>query len=482
MNKNILIVDDELDIRTLLKGVLEDEGYSCHQAKNSDEALTIVNQSMPNLVLLDVWLEDSTLDGIGILETLVKSNPELPIVMMSGHGTIETAVSAIKLGAYDFIEKPFDIDLILMAIGRALEVGNLKKENRELRAKANNANSDINGISTQINNLRQTIEKVAPTESRVLITGAQGTGKNVVARMIHKLSPRSNAPFISINCASVHIDGLEAALFGVGNNNIADNQTGVIEQAYGGTLVLDEIAEMPLEVQGKLVRVLQENNFTPINSTKSKDIDIRLIATTSQNLNDKIENGSFREDLYYRLSVVPLEIPALIDRRMDIPVLAEYFLNSQEIFDEHNITLSAPLVLSEDALAILQAYSWPGNIRQLKNVMEWLLIMYGHQVIDKNNKDNNEIIITAEMLPPELRQMPKSFKGEDPVIEMMTKPLREAREVFERRYLLAQIERFDGNISKTAGFIGMERSALHRKLKTLVVDTDDSKGNQGVSL
>lgn len=473
MNKDILIVDDEADIRSLLKGILEDEDYACRSARNDETVFEALSESVPSLVLLDVWLEDSKLDGVGILKKLSKNYPDLPVVMMSGHGTIETAVSAIKVGAYDFIEKPFDIDRILMVIERALEFGKLKEDNRKLREKAYYSCADIHGSSPQIGQLRQTVKKAATTDSRVLITGAQGTGKNVIARMLHRLSHRQDGPYISLNCAAVDPDELEVALFGLEADDPSAYATGVLEQAEGGTLVLDEIAEIPLEVQGKLVRVLQDNSFIRVKGSASIPMDIRLIAATNQNLEDKIADKTFREDLFYRLNVVPLHIPALVERRSDIPVLIEHFLESNEIFDENNIAKTGTLTLADDALAILQGYAWPGNVRQLKNVIEWLVIMYGNQ-----SEPDNSFEVTAELLPPEVRDVSRSFGENDIVVELMSKPLREAREIFERKYLLAQIERFDGNVSKTAGFVGMERSALHRKLKTLDVQDDDTQNNK----
>ncbi|TVQ82584.1 MAG: sigma-54-dependent Fis family transcriptional regulator [Micavibrio sp.] len=464
---DILIVDDEADIRSLLQGVLEDEGYHCRTAGKDTAVFAALEEKEAALVLLDVWLEDSALDGVGILKKLAKIYPDLPVVMMSGHSTIEIAVSAIKHGAYDFLEKPFEIDRILMTVERALEVGRLKRENRALREKAYQSSSDLHGVSPQISQLRQAAQKAAATESRVLITGAQGTGKNVIARMLHRLSPRCEGAFLSLNCAAHSPDALETVLFGMEGVSAEEAQPGMIEQAAGGTLLLDEIAEMPQDMQGKLVRVLQDGRYMRIGGTQMLPVDVRIIAATGQNLEEKIARKTFREDLYYRLNVVPLHIPPLVERRADIAVLAEYFLQSGEIFDDNNAEgVCGKLQLGEDALAVLQGYAWPGNVRQLKNVMEWLVIMYSGQAAGQNSV----LTVSAEMLPPEIRQMPRNFDGQDPVVELMTKPLREAREIFERKYLLAQIERFDGNISKTAGFVGMERSALHRKLKALEVE------------
>ncbi len=474
IERDILIVDDEADIRNLLQGVLEDEGYRCRTAKNDVTAFAALEEQPAALVLLDVWLEDSALDGVGILKKLSKNHPDLPVVMMSGHSTIEIAVSAIKYGAYDFLEKPFEIDRILMTVERALEVGRLKRENRSLREKAYQASADLHGASPQIVQLRQAVQKAAASDSRILITGAQGTGKNVIARMLHRLSPRKDGPYMSLNCAALDPEELETALFGVEDDDVLKQQPGMIEHAEGGTLLLDEIAELSPEMQSKLVRVLQDGRYSRVKGTQQLEADVRFLAATSQNLEEKISAKEFREDLYYRLNVVPLHIPPLLERRMDIAVLAEHFIHVGEAADETKVSGAGPIILGEDAMAVLQGYGWPGNVRQLKNVMEWLVIMYGGQTAE----DGQAVTVTAEMLPPEIRQMPRNFGGNDPVIELMTKPLREAREIFERKYLLAQIERFDGNISKTAGFVGMERSALHRKLKALEAQDIENEGGR----
>ncbi len=463
---NILIVDDEEDIRSLLTGILEDEGYVCRQAKNDDETFNTIKEQQPTLILLDVWLENSKLDGIGILKEVLNNYPDIPIVMMSGHSTIETAVGAIKLGAYDFIEKPFDVDSILLTISRALEVSALKQENKELKAKAcNKTTSEIHGHSQQISMIRNIILKVSPTESRVFIKGAQGTGKTVAARMIHKNSNRADAEFVSINCAAIDSNKIELKLFG-SKNSSGNIEKGAFEKATGGTLLLDEISVLPINIQAKLVQVLQENSFCRIGCSKPIELNVRLIATSSKKIEELIVKEKFREDLYYRLNIVSIDIPAIKERKDDIEILAKYFLSLEDIFEEHNIVPLGKLILLDDALAAMRSYSWPGNVRQIKNAMEWLIIMYGQQ---KPNSDGN-IAIDAKMLPPDLRQLPEDIVKTDPVIEMMTKPLKEARTIFEKRYILAQIKRFDGNISKTASFIGMERSALHRKLKTLLID------------
>lgn len=452
-SSDILIIDDQEDIRHLIAGVLGDEGYATRAAADSQTAMKMIADKTPDLVILDIWLENSEMDGMDILKKLVKSHPDLPVIMISGHGNIETAVSAIQIGAYDFIEKPFKTDRLLVLTGRGLEASRLRRENRELRLKTVGHVSDLQGTSQLIAQVRQTIERVAPANSRVLITGEQGTGKDVAARMIHKLSKRASKNYVALNCAIMAPERLELELFG--NEGIGRRQ-GVLEQANGGTLFLDEIADMPPETQAKIVRVLQDQHFTRINGTEKIDIDIRVIASTNQNLQQLMAEGRFRQDLYYRLSVVPIDMPSLRNRLEDIPVLARFFMEQAA----RNAN-AQPRTFSDDAMALMQSYDWPGNVRQLRNVVEWLLIMTG------------EDVITADLLPPDLKkQAIEMIRGKEGV-EFMSKPLREAREIFEREYLLSQVNRFGGNISRTAGFIGMERSALHRKLKSLGIQTNE---------
>ncbi len=460
---DILIIDDQDDIRSLTQGILGDEGYASRASATATEALDAVSQKMPDLVILDIWLEGSDIDGMEILKRLMKQNPDLPVIMISGHGTIEMAVNAIQLGAYDFIEKPFKSDRLLLMVARALEQAKLKKENRELRLLSGaGMASDLIGTSPAICQIRQAIERVAPTGSRVLITGYPGVGKEVAARMIHRLSRRAEKPYISLNCAVLESGRIEAELFG------DDRSKGVLEEAHGGTLFLDEISDMPLDTQSRIVRLLQDQSFVRGGGRKI-DVDVRIIASTSQNLPTMIAEGRFREDLYYRLNVVPLRMPSLAERPEDITLLSDYFMDmavkSSGLQKRH---------LGEDARATLAGYEWPGNVRQLRNVIEWLLIMAPGGADDP---------ITAAMLPPEITQsVPNVLEGATGAI-LMSRPLKEAREIFEREYLLSQVSRFGGNISKTAGFVGMERSALHRKLKLLGVqgqgDEKDKKGNVG---
>ena len=454
MARDVLVVDDEADIRLLIAGTLEDEGYTARQAANSDQALAAVRERQPSLVILDIWLEGSQLDGMQVLEVLLREHPGLPVVMISGHGSIETAVSAIKIGAYDFIEKPFKSDRLLLIVERAVESARLRAENTELRLRAG-TETELLGSSGAVNQLRQAIQRVAPTGSRVLLSGAPGCGKEVVARLLHRQSRRAEGPFVVLNCATLNPDRLETELFGEEGGADGRRKVGTFERAHGGTLLLDEVADMPLETQGKIVRVLQDQSFERVGGNTRVHVDVRVIAATNRNLSELISEGAFREDLYYRLNVVPLAVPSLSERREDIPALSRHFMNMAAQSGG-----LAPRELSEDSIAALQAYEWPGNVRQLRNVMDWLLIMA---------PGGGREPIRADMLPPEISAAtPPALRWEQSG-EIMGLPLREARETFERQYLAAQVNRFGGNISRTASFVGMERSALHRKLKALGV-------------
>ncbi len=461
MANEILIVDDEPDIRMLIEGILEDEGYTVRQAGDSDAALAAFRMRRPSLVILDIWLQGSRLDGLGILKALLTEEPHVPVVMISGHGTIETAVAAIQLGAYDFIEKPFKSDRLLLIIRRALEAARLAQENAELRLRAG-FESNLTGHSPAITALRAAVERVAPTGSRVLISGPAGSGKEVAARMVHTRSRRADGPFVALNCATLNPARFEEELFGVeaGADPVASpRRAGVLERAHGGTLLLDEVSDMPLETQGKIVRALQDQTFERLGGSFRVKVDVRVLATTNRDLQAEIGNARFREDLYYRLAVVPIRMPSLKERREDVPELARYFL------ERSAETSGIPgRELSTDALTALQAYDWPGNVRQLRNLMDWLLIMAPGTANDS---------IRAEMLPAEISQGAPALLNFDPSADLMGLPLREARDLFETQYLQAQLLRFGGNISRTAGFVGMERSALHRKLKQLGVNSDD---------
>jgi len=458
MAHDVLIVDDEADIRMLISGLLRDEGYNTRVAADGESALAEIRARQPSLVVLDIWLQGSSIDGMEILSIVLRDHPLLPVVMISGHGTIELAVSAIKRGAYDFVEKPFKSDRLILLVERAIQAARLKRENQELRLRIG-GEIELIGQSNCMVVLRQAIERVAPTGSRVMITGPAGVGKEVVARLVHANSKRAEAPFVAVNCATMNPDRLELALFGSDGVGDQTYKVGLFETAHGGTLFLDEVADLPMETQGKIVRVLQDQAFERVGGRSRVEIDVRVIASSNRDLLAEIAAGKFREDLYYRLNVVPIRVPPLRERRDDIPVLIRHFMRiSAE-------TAGMPVrEIGEDALVALQSYEWPGNVRQLRNVADWLLIMTPGEVRQP---------IRADMLPPEIGAITPDVLKWDKGGEIMTLPLREAREVFEREYLLAQVNRFAGNISRTASFIGMERSALHRKLKSLGVNGAD---------
>ncbi len=455
MAADILIVDDEEDIRELVGGILEDEGHQPRAARNSDEALAAIESRRPQLILLDIWLQGSKLDGLQLLEAIKKQNPSVPVVMISGHGNIETAVTAIKLGAYDFIEKPFKADRLILIADRALETSRLKREVNDLKTRGGAVNRMV-GSSAALANLRRIIEKLGPANSRVLISGGAGSGKELAARLIHERSGRSDGPFVVVNAPAMAPETMEAELFGVEGGPDHLRRIGALEEAHGGTLYLDEVADMPRETQAKILRVLVDQNFQRVGGSSRVHVDVRIISSTSQDLAEAITEGRFREDLFHRLSVVPIRVPTLAERREDIPELVQYFLE----FTAHSMGVT-PRKIGVDAMAVLQSHDWPGNIRQLRNNVERLMIL---ALGDPNAE------ISASMLPAEVGALvpavPSGIGGE----KLLSLPLREAREAFERDYLIAQLNRFGGNISRTAEFIGMERSALHRKLKSLGVE------------
>ncbi|MBN9147671.1 MULTISPECIES: sigma-54 dependent transcriptional regulator [unclassified Nitrobacter] len=456
MAHDILIVDDEADIRDLVAGILEDEGFTTRTARNSDEALAEVSSRRPHMVFLDIWLQGSKLDGLQLLEMIKQDSPDTPVVMISGHGNIETAVAAIKRGAYDFIEKPFKSDRLILVATRALETSRLKREVRELKQLAPAAGSLV-GRSPCMNQLRQTIERAAKANSRIMIVGPSGSGKELAARTLHNQSSRSEGPFVVINAAAITPERMEFELFGIEQTDGQQpRKTGALEEAHGGTLFIDEIGDMPRETQNKIMRVLVDQTFQRSGGINKIKVDVRIISSTARNLEEEIAAGRFREDLYHRLSVVPIRVPPLSERREDIPELIEFFMD--------HISAASGLPkrrIGDDAMAVLQSHVWPGNVRQLRNNVERVMILAG---------GGPEIIITADMLPQDVGSMvpamPSGVNGE----HIMGLPLREAREVFERDYLIAQISRFSNNISRTAEFVGMERSALHRKLKALGVN------------
>ena len=460
MAADILIVDDEADIRELVSGILEDEGHRTRLARDSDEALKAIEDRRPHLVVLDIWLQGSRLDGLEVLTVMKRTYPDLPVIIISGHGNIETAVTAIKRGAYDYIEKPFKADRLNLVALRALEASQLKREVKELKERSV-ISADMMGKSPAINQLKSQIDRVAPTNSRILIRGSSGTGKELAARVIHQKSQRAESPFVVLNAAAMAPDRVEEELFGTEDRTGGPRKVGALEEAHTGTLYIDEVADMPMETQGKVLRVLVEQKFLRIGGSQKVSVDTRIVSSTSRDLEREIEEGRFREDLFHRLNVVPLRVPSLAERREDIPELIQYFVH--QIAQASGL---APRRIGEDAIAVLQAHDWPGNVRELRNNIERLMILAGGDA---------GAIITAEMLPEEIgSNVPLPVNGG--AEHLMSLPLREAREIFEREYLLSQINRFGGNISRTAEFVGMERSALHRKLRALGVSSDQRSG------
>ncbi|UAK22834.1 nitrogen assimilation response regulator NtrX [Sphingomonas nostoxanthinifaciens] len=451
MALDILVVDDEADIRELVAGVLEDEGYQPRTAADADATLAALGERRPSLVLLDVWLQGSRLDGLQLLSEIKRRDPTLPVIVFSGHGTIDTAVAAVRQGAVDFIEKPFESSRLLHLVARATETDRLRRENASLRERVG-PEDELTGTSAAINQVRATLKRVAATGSRVLISGAAGAGKEVAARLLHKWSTREQGSFTVVSAARMSPERVEEELFGAEEGGEMA-RPGLLEQAHGGTLFLDEIADMPLSTQAKILRVLTDQSFTRVGGTRTVKVDVRVVSATSRDLASEIAAGRFREDLYYRLNVVPVQMPPLEQRREDVPTLAAYF--AARYAAERRVPTPE---LSAEAVAALQAYEWPGNVRQLRNVIERTIIL---APLDRIGR------IDADMLPPEVVSGQAEIVPGDAGRSIMGTPLREARETFEREYLRVQIRRFSGNISRTATFIGMERSALHRKLKSL---------------
>ena len=457
---DILITDDERDIRELISDILQDEGFTTRLAGNSDDCMAEIAKAPPALMILDIWLKDSNMDGIDILKCVKRDYPDIPIVIISGHGNVEIAVAAIKQGAYDFIEKPFNIDQLMVVIRRAMETSKLRRENIDLK-RGDVASAEMLGDSAAFRTLKSQLDKVTKSNGRVMLTGPAGAGKEIAARYIHANSNRASAPFVTVSSASIEPDRMEEVLFGRegGSRGI---EKGLLEEANGGVIYFDEIGDMPLGTQSKILRVLVEQRFQRVGGNDKVQVDLRVISSTNRDLAAAIDAGTFREELFHRLNVVPIAVPSLEERREDIPLLADYFIAML------NKGQGLPLRrLAEDARALLQTMLWPGNVRQLKNVVERVLILgeSGDDISAKELPASDE-----SALAPEGRIV---LSG-----GLATLPLREARELFEREYLLTQINRFGGNISRTASFVGMERSALHRKLKSLGVSTTNKAGGR----
>ena len=454
MSSDVLVIDDEADIRELVSGILQDEGHQVRAARDADEALEAVRRRRPTLVILDIWLQGSRIDGLDLLGMFREIDPDMPVIVISGHGTIETAVAAIRKGAYDFIEKPFNADRLLVVVSRAMETSRLKRENASLRARSVSG-ADLVGASPVMAQLRTAVDRIAQSNSRVMISGLSGSGKELVARLLHERSQRDAGPFIAINAASIAPDRMESELFGEEGPDGRPNKIGVFEQAHQGTLLLDEVGDMPVETQSKILRVLVDQRFRRLGGSADVQVNVRVMSSTSRDLRTDIERGKFREDLFHRLNVVPLRVPSLSERREDIPELADYFI--RRLTDGSGLPTR---ILAPDAMAALQSAEWPGNVRQLRNIIERILILATGEPTTP---------VTVDALPPEAWPS-AAFSQHQGLQEVIGMSLRNARERFEREYLNVQITRFGGNISRTAQFIGMERSALHRKLKSLGVD------------
>ncbi len=456
---DILIVDDERDIRELIADILEDEGYNTRLAGNSDDAMSAIKDQQPALLILDIWLKDSNMDGIDILKVVKRDYPDVPVVIISGHGNIEIAVAAIKQGAYDFIEKPFNIDQLMVVIRRGMETSRLRRENQVLKRQGTEP-AEMHGASPAFRALLGQLDKVTKSNGRVMLSGPAGSGKELAARYIHANSDRAEAPFVSVGCATIEADRMEDVLFGREGED-RGIEPGLLEEANGGVIYFDEVADMPPGTQSKILRVLVDQTFLRVGGSEKVQVDLRVVSSTNRDLEAEIEAGRFRSELFHRLNVVPVVVPSLQERREDIPLLAGHFI---EMF---NRSQSLPLrALSEEAAALLQTMNWPGNVRQLRNVIERVLIL---------GEGSDEISVSE--LPGET----EPAREEGKVVlsgTLATLPLREAREAFEREYLLTQINRFGGNISRTASFVGMERSALHRKLKSLGVVTANKSGGR----
>lgn len=463
MASDILVIDDEVDIRELVAGILQDDGHHVRMARDADEAIEAVRRRKPSLAVLDIWLQGSRMDGLELLGVFKDIDPDMPVIVISGHGTIEAAIAAIRRGAYEFIEKPFTAERLTIVVARALEAARLRKENASLRA-ASPASADLIGSAPVITQLKATIDRVAATNSRVLITGPAGAGKELIARLLHARSSRAAGPFVAINAASINPNRMESEIFGEEGPDGRPRKIGVFEQAHAGTLFLDEVGDMPVETQSKILRVLVDQRFRRQDGNADVQVNVRVISSSSRDLQGDIERGRFRADLFHRLNVMPMRAPGLSERREDIPDLVHYFVG--RLAETSGL---APRAIAPDAMAALQAADWPGNVRQLRNVVERILILASGDPSQP---------VTVDDLPPEAWPS-AGFSQHQGLQEVIGLPLRDARERFEREYLNVQITRFGGNISRTAQFIGMERSALHRKLKSLGVDAQGRNGDEG---
>jgi len=455
MAHDILIIDDEDDIRKQIAGILSDEGHQAREASNSTDGFNEIASRQPSLLILDVWLNNSELDGLQMLEIINRDYANLQVIVISGHATFDMAVSATKMGAYDFISKPFKTDVLILTVERAIKDARLRRENRDLQQQSGGLINELVGSSSVLTQVRHTIDRVAPTDSRVLVTGAPGSGKSLVGRILHNRSARRDGPFVILNCATLQADTLETALFGGENSDATTHVVGLLEQAHGGTLLLDEVADMSLETQGKIVRMLHSQRFQRVGGSRWIEVDVRVIATTHRDLQALMTGEQFREDLYYRLNVVPIVVPPLSARREDIPSLTQYFMSRSA-----NAKGRAPRIINDSAMASLQAYEWPGNVWELVNVVERLLLLAPGAL---------DVPVTSENVLQATDQDDSDVMRWDRAPELMNSPLREAREAFETEYLMFHVTRFGGNISRTAEFVGMDRAALHRKLKMLGV-------------
>ncbi|MBI28733.1 MAG: Transcriptional regulatory protein ZraR [Alphaproteobacteria bacterium MarineAlpha5_Bin11] len=454
MKYKILIIDDEKDICFLISEILSDENYTTSSSHNSSEAIENFNKFKPDLIILDVWLDKSQMDGLELLKYFKKINKYIPIIIISGHSTVDMAVQAIKDGAYDFLEKPFDTNKLLIITKRAIENSKLIEENIELK-KINYENYNIIGKSQFAINIKNILKKISPTTGRVLIYGPPGSGKEIIARNIHNLSLRKDKSFVIFNCASINPESIGENLFG----STLNDQMSFIERANGGTILFDEIADIPIEIQGVVLKFLQESTYQKIGSNEDYTSDVRIITTTNKNLEIEVEKGNFRSDLFYRLNVIPINIPSLENRPEDIRLLCDHFIKNSHYYNNKHISIA------EDAYAVLESYSWPGNIRQLKNLIDRILIMH--------NDKSKEIIINAAKLPQDMGEI--NSKNTNEKMDVLGLPIKDARESFERKYLISQIRRFNGNMTMVATFIGMERTALYRKLKSLKINSDNYK-------